>query len=193
MTQIRLRSSTRLVLALVAMTASFGATLAAACGPAKMPEPPPVIVDAAPAPVVEAAPPEIPEAAPPEDPALKAKPFALCSVTGDPREVAQCLTWKSCGKGMDQTYGGKRVRHCTVTPDACDGAEKQITALVAKLSAQMSPPDAGARSCKNRMYLKKEIRLDEGRITICPDDADDAPLSALWKQLVATCREPVSD
>ena len=168
------------------------AILVVACGPAKPPPPPPVEHEAAPPPVVVAPVPDVPDAAPPEDAAASAKPFALCSVGGDPRAMAQCLEWRGCGNGMDQTYGAKRVRHCEVGAEQCTGAEKELTALVDKLHDKLVA-DGGSRTCSNRNYLKKEIRLDEGRVTICPDDKDDAALSALWKRLVSTCKQPIHE
>ena len=183
----------RNVVSVVTCAALFICAALAACGTAKPPPPPPrVEYDAAPPPIVDAAPPEIPEAAPPEDAAAKAKPYALCSVGGDPRAVAQCLAWRGCGNGMDQTYGAKRIRHCNVSPEACTVAERQVADLVDTLRDRLAP-DGGSRVCTNRNYLKKEIRIDEGRITICPDDKDDAALSALWKRLVATCKEPIHE
>jgi hypothetical protein len=164
-----------------------------ACGRAKPPPQPPMELDAGvPEPVVVLPPPEVPDAAPPEDAAVHSKPFALCSVNGGARADAQCLEWRGCQNGMDQTFTGKRVRHCAVTTEACGDAEKDLTSLADKLKDKLAL-DGGTRACANRNYLKKEIRTDEGRVTVCPADKDDAALSALWKRLVATCKEPIHE
>lgn len=139
------------------------------------PPPPPPPIDAGTT-EVDAA----PEAAPPPS-----KSVALCSVPSDPSK-AQCLTWTGCAGGIVETHAGKPIRKCGASADKCTDAENKLVAELDKLKG------APKKACKVQMYLKKEIRIDDASVTVCPEDKDDRELSELWRQIVATCKEPIS-
>jgi len=151
-----------------------------ACGSKPKPVAPPVIEDAS-APVVDAAPPEVPEAAPPPPPP---KTFALCSVGGDPTSTRQCLTWTGCAGGMELSIGGKPFRKCSAKQADCDETEEKLTMASQRI-------EQGARPCKSKFFLQKEVVIGDAKWQVCPEDAEDKGLSVLWKRIVPSCREPL--
>lgn len=140
------------------------------------PEPPPSALDAGAREAVDAA------------PSPGGKSIALCAVPTDPSK-AQCLTWTGCAGGIVETYAGNPVRKCAASAEDCAAAEKKLVDESEKLKASGG---GAARVCKLRNYLKKEIRIEGVSVFVCPEDADDRPLSELWRQIAGTCKEPIA-
>jgi hypothetical protein len=163
---------------------------ASACGSKPPPPPktePTVEAPPPPPPIPDASAPEPVEAAAPEPPP-PGKQVSLCSLPTDATK-AQCLTWKGCAGGIVETYAGKPIRKCAATADACADAESKLTSELEKLKAAGGGAE---RPCKLHMYLKKAITIDDARVLVCPEDADDRALNELWRQIAATCKEPIS-
>ena len=82
------------------------------------------------------------------------------------------------------TIGGKPYRKCSAKQADCEETEEKLT-----MASQRIEP--GARPCKNKLYLAKEVKIGDAIWHVCPEDAEDKELNVLWKRIVSSCREPL--